>query len=101
MYKLSPGAIPRLVLPLLPKLAWSLTERLLKDGKLLFFLRTLLLLQVLLWREDAFLAQDVIPLRVFIRVLEQNKKWVMCTQGEFCHFQKLTQPSFLRDTAHC
>lgn len=76
------------------ELAWSLTKRLLKDGKLLLFLCTLLFLHVFLWRKDTFLAQNVIPLCVFIWVLQQNKKWVMCIQGEFCHLQKLTQASF-------
>lgn len=67
LYKLPPEAVPKLVLLLL-------TKRLLKDDKLLLFLCTLPFLQVFLWRKYTFLAQDVIPLCVFIWVLEQNKK---------------------------
>lgn len=73
------------------QVGWSLTKRLLKDGELLLFLRALLLLQVFLWRKDTFFAQDVIPLCVFIWVLEWNKKWIVCIQGELYHFQNLTQ----------
>lgn len=73
------------------RVGWSLTKRLLKDGELFLFLCALLFLQVFLWRKDTFLAQDVIPLCVFIWVLEQNKKRIMCIQDEPYHFQNLTQ----------
>lgn len=50
--------------------AYALTKRLLKDFKLLLFLGALLLFSVFLWRKDTFLAQDVIPLGVFLWVLQ-------------------------------
>lgn len=60
--------------------ARKLTKRLLKDHQLLLLLCALLFFEVLLGRKDAFLAQDVIPLRVFVWVLQRNKKQMACVQ---------------------
>jgi len=55
-----------------------LTDRLLLQGQLLVFV----VLRLLFGRKDAFLPQDVVPLRIFVRVLDTNNKhtsWFCCS----------------------